>query len=480
LSARPPEDSTVTLFSTLPILPLLVFVLWAWLPVSHRPRWVDLLPSAALALLLLDLLIDGYQALLLGLYLFSTVLFLSSLPMLRRPASARPARRGRTRLSGLIGAVAIALCVVPPTLIPIAYHSATPTGPYAVATLIYGWEDSARPETYTPDPADHRGIAVEIWYPAEARQRATDGSAPEHAAVAPAQAAYPLVIFSHGALGLRSSNTTTYRELASQGYIVASIDHTHHAFVTRFPDGDTVPISQQFLDEVQRNQSGVLSEAESEAMAFDWLDLRAADIRFALDRLAELNGGAEQGPLVRRIDLGRIGLFGHSLGGAAAAAVCREDPRCKAAAVIDGTMVGEYDRERRDGTAIADPYPRPLLLVYNGDTYHATPEHLGYGPNLYAFDHAAAPAYGVVVNGAQHLNFTDLPARAPLLARLLGAATAVGGGTVGAIDQARCMEILDRYVVAFFDQTLLGTPSSLLDGQAPFEEVEFTAHTATQ
>ena len=229
---------------------------------------------------------------------------------------------------------------------------------------------------------------------------------------------------------------------------------------------------------MQLNQSGEISQEENYRITFDWMDLRTADIRFTLDQIQALNAGKAPSLLAGHIDETRIGLFGHSLGGAASAAVCRVDERCKAVAVIDSTMFGEYVREAQDGSLVKDPFPRPLMIFYNGDTYYATPDHQGYVPDLHAFDNAAAPAYGIVVNGAQHLNFTDLPARAPILARLLGSAMTVNGGTMGSLPQARCMEILDRYVVDFFNQTLLGQPAPLLSGETEFEEVDFSVHQA--
>jgi predicted dienelactone hydrolase len=41
-----------------------------------------------------------------------------------------------------------------------------------------------------------------------------------------------VVVFSHGAFGVRNSNTTTFLELASRGFIVASIDHPYHCKIS--------------------------------------------------------------------------------------------------------------------------------------------------------------------------------------------------------------------------------------------------------
>ncbi len=449
-----------------------IYLLWPVFSGNSKPRWIDYLPAVSMGLLIVQIAFFGFQAVLIGLYLFCLMIFLPTIRRLMHPSKPEPvAHRGRKIAAGVFGSLILLTCLIPQALLPIAYDVPMPTGPYAIGTVVYGWEDSSRLEAFTPnDPADHRKIAVQFWYPIEKEKNDVLGEVKENARVDMSRERYPLLVFSHGAFGFRGSNLSTYMELASQGYIVASIDHAYHAFYTAYPDGSSAIISQEFLMQVQQNQAGELSEAQSRTASFDWLDLRTADIIFTLDQVEVLDSG----PLAGRIDLEKIGLLGHSLGGAASAAVCREDSRCKAAAVIDGTMIGEYPRDAAGGSMLEEPFPAPLINFYNGDTFHATSEHLGYESNLYAAEHAAGPAYNVVVNGAQHLNFTDLPARAPVLAKLLGQAMTVNGGTAGAIAQARCTEILNRYLVAFFDQELLGKSAPLLSGEAVYAEVDFT------
>ena len=467
----------MTIVSALPLIPLVLVLIWPLIPAKQKPRWVDFLPAAALFLVALHMLIDGFQPVLFGLYVFSLVLFLLNLRRMIRPAPEKPRGWVWSALGALLALGLLAFTLVPALLIPFHFEAAAPTGPHGVGTVTYGWEDADRLEAFTEDPADHRKIAVQFWYPSGAAQ--AGGAVVENSPLSDAQGKYPLVLFSHGAFGIRSSNTSTYLELASQGYIVASIDHAYHAFYTSFPDGTSAVISQAFLADMQRNQSGAMEEAEALRVSFDWMDLRTADIRFALDQIQALNAGSgPQGStvLTGAVDETRIGLFGHSLGGAASAAVCRSDERCAAVAVIDSTMFGEYQREAGDRSLVQAAFPRPLMIFYNGDTYYATADHEGYVPDINAFDHAAAPAYSVVVNGAQHLNFTDLPARAPVLARMLGSMMSVNGGTAGSIQQSRCTEILNRYVLEFFNQNLRGAPSALLAGSMPFEEVDFSTH----
>ena len=64
------------------------------------------------------------------------------------------------------------------------------------------------------------------------------------------------------------------------------------------------------------------------------------DIAFVLDRLARLNVSDSSRKFTGHLDMARVGVFGHSLGGAVAAQFCHEDPRCKAGIDIDGAPHG--------------------------------------------------------------------------------------------------------------------------------------------
>src|SRR5262249_7269227 len=64
------------------------------------------------------------------------------------------------------------------------------------------------------------------------------------------------------------------------------------------------------------------------------------DVIFATSRLETLNADPTS-PFHGRLDLGRLGIFGHSVGGATALDGCRRDRRCRAAIDLDGSPLGE-------------------------------------------------------------------------------------------------------------------------------------------
>ena len=70
-------------------------------------------------------------------------------------------------------------------------------------------------------------------------------------------------------------------------------------------------------------------------------------------RLQTLDGSPAS-PFYRRLNLDQIGLWGHSFGGATAAAICEQDARCKAGVDMDGTPVSSTQKS---------PLPRPFMFI---------------------------------------------------------------------------------------------------------------------
>lgn len=293
------------------------------------------------------------------------------------------------------------------------------TGEYEVDSASYTLIDPSRLEYFTEDENDNRKLSVEFWYPS------TSGK-------------YPLVIFSHGAFGYRMSNFSTYEELASNGYIVASIDHTYHAFMTKEGDGKVVIANMEFINNAMKVQSNAISNEDSKNMTDEWMDLRTKDMEFVLDYIRDNVANAKSDDLFKDIDLGHIGLFGHSLGGATSAQVGRIDSDIDAVIVVDGTMLGESPDN--------PPYEKPILNIYNESHYDQALEDNTY-PNIAACKFATE-SYDVIVKGSGHMNFTDLPIVSPFLSKLLE------NGEPVSVDSRYCIESTNEVILQFFNKYL--------------------------
>ena len=457
----------LTILELLIILANIPVLVWALLPVKRVPRFLDFMPLAAVILLILHLFIDNEPVRLrfIPIYIFTIITFLITIMGIFRHNPDQPKRRVLAAVGRIFGLLALTIAILIPTLVIPFYSLPDPTGNFDVGTVVCDFTDNNRIETLSKEEGKSREIAIQFWYP-------TDQTGAEHvyeisgAPVSTSQKSYPVVIFSHGAFGVRKSNASTFRELASHGYIVASIDHTYQAFYTSFANGKGIPISTEFLNNAIKVQSDNLGVDETFEITHDWLELRTADIELVIDSLKSGNLGAEGDLLNGHMDLTQIGLFGHSLGGAAAAQVCRERDDVKAAIVIDGTMIGDITGVRGDKTeTITDKsFTKPLMLMYGSLFNEPAAKATSYLPNISAFNNARSAAYSLCIENSGHLNFTDLPRISPLLSRMLG---------VGTIDSLECIKIVNAYSLAFFDKHLKQQPSSLLDGAAVYKEAEF-------
>jgi predicted dienelactone hydrolase len=371
------------------------------------------------------------------------------------------------------------LIAVPPVVFPVPVLPA-PGGSYALGTVTYDWVDPARAEIYGPGAAGKREIMAQVWYPAAPAPGAQpapwmnrlDVVGPaianylhlpsfilDHASLirthsypaAPLSAhaaRYPVVIYSHGWNGFRTINTNQLEALASRGYVVVSIDHTYGALVTVFGDGRVVLNNPRALPQG--------APAADYQKASETLEaIYAADIRFVLDQLVRLDAGELDARFAGRLDLDRIGVFGHSTGGGAMVLACSQDARCQAGLGMDAWV------EPVPGAVIEQGLSRPFLFMrsaaWTGTKNDARLDRL-YGK-------LAPGSARLSIRGTKHYDFVMAPLLSPLAPLL---------GLKGPLEGHRAMQIVTDYLVAFFDQTLKGQPSPLLAGPSPsYPEVTF-------
>lgn len=367
--------------------------------------------------------------------------------LIRRRSEKTKSRAGIV-MSAFTGIMMLGSAMLP-AFIFVDYKGRPTTGEYTIGTCSAILTDSSRTEQFESD-GSMREVPVHIFYPAE-----TDGIE---------KGSLPLVFFSHGAFGWYQSNMSTYRELASNGYVVVSVEHPYHSLFTKDTSGRLIIADRGFLNDVMEI-SGSSEDIESEAefnTEQEWIELRSEDMSFAVDTFKK---AADDGDLscwtiteggenkvneaLSLIDTGKIGLMGHSLGGAASVTVGRRGD-ISAVIDLDGTMIGEQTGIE-DGrlTVNSDPYPIPLLSLDN-DEHHfgrieAKKEGYIYSNNV-VLDNAVN-AYSTYIKGSEHMNFTDLPLISPFLADKLGA---------GDIDAGECIDTVNGLVLGFFDSFLKG------------------------
>lgn len=360
-------------------------------------------------------------------FLLAILAFFSGIYFIKRPKAEKEYRGLNAVLSCVSGCILLIFCILPGILFP-QFQMVDPTGSYAVDTTSVTFVDASRVDPFS-ETGENRKLTVQFWYPAAGASTDT----------------FPLTVFSHGSFGYRGSNLSTFEDLASNGYVVCSIDHSYHSFFAKHTDSNATLVNMDFLNDAVNITNEVYDKQETYAKTHEWLAMRTADMNYVLDEILNNTSGKIPESLNSLINTDKIGLFGHSLGGATAAQLGRERQNVDAVIVVDGTMIGEETGfENGQPILTEQPYPVSLLNLYNESHYEDAKQYGTSYNNLSASAHAEE-AYDVVIRGSGHLNFTDLPLFSPTLARMLG---------TGEVDSRYCIETMNQIVLEFFNCTL--------------------------
>ena len=315
----------------------------------------------------------------------------------------------------------------------------TPSGPNKVGTRVIDLVDSMRSDPYHATGA-RRELAVRFWYPTAF----TRGCKPAPYAsssvwnylaqlervpaprvktnscqdAAITLGTHPVVVFTHGYTGTFTDYTFLFEDLASRGYVVASVGHTFETTAVEFSDGRMV---KSVLGSHIGNTLRIDGQSTSLAVA-----VRLSDLKFVMDELERLNV-SDASPFAGKLDLSRIALAGHSLGGLTALLGVELDSRFRAGISIDGVMPG----------SLFSPTDKPIMMLFaRGDHWDADTCHLWKG--------LRGPRLAVNLKGAEHLT----PSDAVWLAN-----GAIKTGTVG---MTRTVGSVRDYVAGFLDANLNG------------------------
>ncbi|MEV4743694.1 alpha/beta hydrolase [Streptomyces sp. NPDC049555] len=358
----------------------------------------------------------------------------------------------RTLVAGLA-----ALAVAPRAASAVTPLLPPPTGPYPVGVTELYLVDSSRNDPWEPRigvrevmvsvfhpartvrghhraPQMHRGAAKAfgafdvVHFHSGLPRAGVDWAATRTHAYAGAPAhrgrRWPVLLYSPGGGDPRTMGTSLAEELASHGYAVVTVDHPGDAGEVEFPCGRAgrERVRGSVFTGDPRHDPAVFRTA---------IAARVADCRFVLDRLAR---GVCDVPL----DLDRVGVYGHSAGGTAAAQALYEDRRIRAAIDLEGYLdhpTGELLPVARYGV------DRPLLLL-GTDGFRSAELDRSWG--------VMRGARRQEIRRAAHWVFTDYAAVVPQLqaAGLMSARDRAA--MVGTGDPVTAVRTVRERVLAFF------------------------------
>lgn len=318
---------------------------------------------------------------------------------------------------------------VTPALIFPQYEPLPASGTYKVTTTRFTYTDESRIEQFT-DNGRYRRVNVACWYPQN-----TD-----------ADETYPLIIFSHGGLGTETGNESLYLELASHGYVVCSVGHPYHALWTTSEDGHVTFVSMEYFQELQR-EDAKSDKGQSFRYYQKWMQTRTGDTNFVMDTILEKAANGTEG-VYGLIDVERIGVMGHSLGGSAALGIPRQRDDIDAVIALESPYL--YDIvgvENNQFVFTSEPYPVPVLNVYSDASWSHLSEWAQYARNYDLLSDSRTTVSNIHLSGAGHFSLTDLSLASPLLVRLLEGGESTRDNAEYLHDVNRvCLEFFDRYL----------------------------------
>jgi hypothetical protein len=473
---------------------------------SKRPDWLRILPVLPVIVLLLQASIEGYRWQMVPAYALSGIVFLAGLPTMIRGDRSTRKSRWVSKILAISGSflglalvwITVEICVQAPV-----FRMPIPSGQYAVGTRTFLLIDESRIDNESPIHNGHRTMSIQAWYPAELtgeeeritylrpdiRKEMEELNAPPawfnsyldhirtyaywNARVAHSAEQFPIILYSSS--GNASLHKILFEELASRGYVAVSIGHPHWSNVLFDSQGSVIPqggVGENYQAWFREENTSAVQTAKGQILGGDTIgvleqaqvnlnharpiaiaELRqwSKDTGFVLDQLEEMNmpGGFFDG----QIDLSRIGVMGFSLGGANAGQFCVTDSRCHVGINIDGFMFGDVH-----DTNLSMPF-----MFIHSENPELKP---GLAGALF-YEWAENSAYMLQIAGASH---HDLGAPAPTGQPIL---LDVEMGLDQFPDGAYLAQIMNDYILAFFDKYLRNKPAPLLDEPSPYPEVLF-------
>ncbi|KAL8173164.1 UNVERIFIED_CONTAM: Platelet-activating factor acetylhydrolase [Gekko kuhli] len=181
---------------------------------------------------------------------------------------------------------------------------------------------------------------------------------------------YPLIIFSHGLGAFRTVYSAICIEMASRGFVVASVEHRDQSAAATYyykekPSPKVKGAAAELQEEWMYYRKSKPSEADT-ALRRKQVQQRAEECTRALDLLLGISSGRQAEnllplnfdwtPVKDSIDVHRVAVMGHSFGAATVIEALSKDTRFKCGVALDAWMMPLRDE-------VYATVHRPLLFI---------------------------------------------------------------------------------------------------------------------
>ncbi|KAK1153149.1 platelet-activating factor acetylhydrolase 2, cytoplasmic-like isoform X2 [Acipenser oxyrinchus oxyrinchus] len=257
---------------------------------------------------------------------------------------------------------------------------------------------------------------------------------------------FPLIIFSHGLGAFRTLYSAVCLAMASHGFLVAAVEHRDQSACATYhyqkgpPESPHDPLHEEWVH-YRRLEQG---EKEFKLRNCQ-VHQRVEECVRALDLLSDINSGKsvpdtlqcdfDLASLKDCVDLQKVGVMGHSFGGATSLVALVKDARFRCAVALDAWM---FPIEN-------ELYPqvrRPVFFI-NTESFQTT-DSVGKMSRLLA---ACSPSRIITVLGTVHKSHTDF-------AFLTGALLSRFVEIRGRLEAEKALEITTRAALAFLHRHL--------------------------
>jgi len=325
-----------------------------------------------------------------------------------------------------------------PYVLPV-FKLPTPTGQHAIGSK-YFLIKSDDAEAITNPNSPNREFMIKVWYPADVKDEkkeayldrgnrlgfSTKYGLPEftmkyldyiktHTYENPAleKGNYPVLIFSHGYHSMANGYYAILEEIVSHGYIILNINHTYESSGALFPNGDIKLYDEEWAKENNNEEMAEMawnalqnynnaSSNEEQLAASEYLiknyiaaeitERWTRDIEILLEKIEENNTFSF---LNGHVDFSKIGVLGHSQGGAVAGQIMLGDNRILAGINIDGAQWGKM---------IDTSFQKPFMWI----SADWPEDHMDI--NKFSYRNLIDSLYQKkTIKNSGHSNFMDIP-----------------------------------------------------------------------